>query len=60
MTKWDYWLLAAAIFGIAMYIVSGFTGWMHYRMQYWEQQAIALSVGVFVGKASRIWLRKQN
>jgi hypothetical protein len=60
MTKWDSLLLFAAILWVGAYILGNFSGWLPHRSEYWEQQAIALSVGIVLGKASRIWLRKQN
>jgi len=55
--KRDYWLIVIALGWGVVYIESYFTGWMHYRMEYWEQQLIAISWGIVIGRAAQVWLR---
>lgn len=55
MNKRDLWLVAVAGFLLISYLTYAFTGALG-RAPLVTQQSLAICVGVFIGRAARLWL----
>lgn len=55
MSKRDFWMLAVTLFLFISYLVYAFSGALE-RAPLLTQQVFAVCVGVFIGRAARVWL----